>query len=228
MLLCQLLLRLLVVHLVVLLDLSHLEDDVMAQGAARTHLLLVEDQLEEVVGHTVGHVVLLGVLPVLRRREDQVQTEFEGTVGHSRDDSLESSGGGLETGVGIDLDEPGLEVLIDHEVQSKNLEGRQPIPLSKKLVGGLDGISAYPLELRTNFLYKVMIFLRMIEIFLEIMIAEFVSILILAVLVAIDLDGIIGEMYELVLRIVELVFIATRSDVPLLVPISLDLAVLYR
>ncbi len=28
----------------------------------------------------------------------------------------------FETGVGVDFDEPGLEVLIDHEIESQELE----------------------------------------------------------------------------------------------------------
>jgi hypothetical protein len=59
-------------------------------------------------------------------------------------------------------------------------------------------------------------------------VAELVSVLILAVFVGVDLDGVIREVDELILRVSQLKFVAACSDVPLLVPVALDLAVQPR
>ena len=71
------------------------------------------------------------------------------------------------------------------------------------------------------------IFVCIIEIFLKIMIAELVSIFILAVFVGVDLNGVIGEVDELVLSVAQLILITTGSNVPLVVPVTLRLAVLH-
>ena len=72
------------------------------------------------------------------------------------------------------------------------------------------------------------IFLCIIKIFLKIMIAELVSIFILAVFVGVDLNGVIGEVDELVLSVAQLILITTGSNVPLVVPVTLRLAVLHN
>ncbi len=46
-----------------------------------------------------------------------------------------------------------------------------------------------------------MIFLSVIEVFLKVVVAKFVSVLILTVLIGINLDGIISEVDELILCI---------------------------
>ena len=71
-------------------------------------------------------------------------------------------------------------------------------------------------------------FVCIIEIFLKIMIAELVSIFILAVFVGVDLNGVIGEVDELVLSVAQLILITAGSNVPLVVPVALRLAVLHK
>lgn len=84
----RLLLSLLFVNLVVLLYFSHLQDDLLAEGVALSNRFLVEYQLEEVIGDAIGHVVFLRVLPVERRREEQIQSQFERIVHHTGYDSF--------------------------------------------------------------------------------------------------------------------------------------------
>jgi hypothetical protein len=74
----------------------------------------------------------------------------------------------------------------------------------------------------------MMILLCEIKVFLEVMVAELVAILILAVLVAVDLYGVIGEMYKLIFCITELELVAAGSNITLVVPVSLSLAILSR
>lgn len=73
-----------------------------------------------------------------------------------------------------------------------------------------------------------MVFLRIVKIFLEVVVAELVSVLIFAVFVGVDLYGVVGEVDELILGIVELELIAAGSDISLIVPVSFDLAILYK
>ena len=46
---------------------------------------------------------------------------LEGVVEHGRNDASEEGTGDFETGVGIGFDEVDAEVLVDHEVVSKDL-----------------------------------------------------------------------------------------------------------
>ena len=186
---------------------------------------LVEDELEEVVGCAVGQVVFFGVLPELGRREEHIEAELEGVVHHARDDAFESGGGGLEAGIGVDFDEPGPAVLVDHEIQPEHFEGGRSVPLAKQVIGGLDGMPANLLQLWADLLIEVEVLLRGIEVLLEVVVAELVAILILAVLVAVDLDGIVGEVDELVVGVAQLELVAAGADVALVVPVAAHLAV---
>lgn len=69
------------------------------------------------------------------------------------------------------------------------------------MIGSLNGMSAYILKLRAYLFIEVEMFLRVIKVFLEVMIAEFISIFIFTVLITVYLDGVIGEMDELVIRL---------------------------
>ena len=60
------------------------------------------------------------------------------------------------------------------------------------------------------------------------MVAELITIFILPIFVRVDLYSIISEMYELIVGVWSLVFIATRSDVALIVPIAFCCAILYK
>lgn len=59
-------------------------------------------------------------------------------------------------------------------------------------------------------------------------VAQLIAILILPIFLAVDLDGVIGEMDKLVVRLTQLELVATGADVALIVPISSCLAVLNR
>lgn len=59
-------------------------------------------------------------------------------------------------------------------------------------------------------------------------VAQLIAILILPIFLAVDLDGVIGEMDKLVVRFTQLELVATGADVALIVPISSCLAVLNR
>ena len=91
--------------------------------------------------------MLSGIGVVGGRREGQVEGEFEAELSRVGNDAVEQRTCTLQTRIGVDFDEPGLEVLVNHEIQSKDLEGRQAVPLAQQMVGGFDGISSYTFEL---------------------------------------------------------------------------------
>ena len=66
--------------------------------------------------------MLAGVGIMCGRRKGQVKTQLEGLFNHVGDNSVDDRTCTVQTGVGIDLNQPGLEVPINHEIQPKNLE----------------------------------------------------------------------------------------------------------
>lgn len=66
--------------------------------------------------------MLGGVGVVAGRRVDDVEGESECLVEHLGDDAGEEGAGQFEAGVGVDFYEPGIELTVYHEVQSKYLE----------------------------------------------------------------------------------------------------------
>lgn len=97
------------------------------------------------------------------------------------------------------------------------------------MTSGFNRVSGYSFKLRTDIFNKAVVaLLVVVQILLEIMVAEFVAILILAILIAVDLDSVIGEMDELVVCILYLILIAAGSNVALVVPVSLCFAILSQ
>ena len=169
------------------------------------------------------------VKPILRRWKQQINTQLESIIYHSRYNSLQSSRGSLQTRISVDFYQPRLKVLINHKIKPKYFKCRQAIPITKQMRSSQDRISCYFFELRRYILNKFKISLLtmvIVQIFLEIMITELVAVFIFAILIAIDLNGIICQVYKLIIRILYLIFIATCSDIALAVPITLSLAIL--
>ena len=55
--------------------------------------------------------------------EDSINGEAEHVIEHSRDKNLEQVRGFLNTRIGIDLNQVALQILIDNEVVTDQLEG---------------------------------------------------------------------------------------------------------
>lgn len=56
------------------------------------------------------------------RREGQVQGQLERLLSHVGNDAVEEGTGALKAGVGVDFDEPRLELAVDHEIKAKYFE----------------------------------------------------------------------------------------------------------
>lgn len=67
-----------------------------------------------------------------------------------------------------------------------------------------------------------------VQILLEIMIAKFISILILPILLRVNLNSIISQMNKLILSIFKLKFKATSTNISLIVPITLYFTILNK
>jgi hypothetical protein len=63
------------------------------------------------------------------------------------------------------------------------------------------------------------------EILLKLSIGDLISLLELAIILSVLLDGVIGQMGEQILRVLNAVFAGSRPDVPVRVPVALHLAV---
>lgn len=190
---------------------------------------LVEHQLKEGFGDFVGEEVAFRVGPVHGGRSEEVEGEFEGTIDHARYDPFQGGGGSLKARVGVDFDEPGLEVLVDHEIEPEYFEGRKSVPVPKLGVGGFDGVEGNLFELGTDISCEaVLAFAGLVQILLELLVAEFVAVLVLAILIGVDLDGVVGEVDALVDRVLELVLVATGPDISFFVPVSFEASVLNR
>ena len=75
--------------------------------------------------------------------ENGVQAYSEGMLEHNRDDSFKNRAVYFKTGIVVDLDEPGFEISIDHEVQAKDLEVILMSSVVNGLVVGLDDIGSH-------------------------------------------------------------------------------------
>ena len=71
----------------------------------------------------------------------------------------------------------------------------------------------------------VQIWTRCVEIFLEILHAKFISVLVLSVVLRMFLHSIVRQVYELVMHILNVKFLAARSDICVLIEIALEVPV---
>lgn len=98
------------------------------------------------------------------------------------------------------------------------------------MVRGFDGISSYLFELRTDVFQQpiVRVFMIGVKIFLKVLVAQFVSIFILAILFGVDLNGVICQVNEIIGGVFQMILVTAGSDIPLTVPVTLDGAILHR
>lgn len=80
------------VNLVIFFHFSHLDYDLIAHHPGDLSFFrFVENQLKEVARCLIREIMFLGVLPVERRREEQVNTQLKGVVDHTGNDSFKSA-----------------------------------------------------------------------------------------------------------------------------------------
>jgi hypothetical protein len=85
------------------------------------------------------------------------------------------------------------------------------------------------LELRTNILGEFIgILVVMVKVFLKVMIAKLIAVFVSAILVAVDLYGIISEVYKGVGSVFYMVLITTGPDIAFIVPVPFDRSILHE
>lgn len=157
----------------------------------------VEDEFELVVVEGVfGDVVLIVVTKVVGRGEHRIEAHPQYVLYHVGDQPLQDRGGQLQAGVGVDLDQPGLEVLVHHEIQPKQLEVLVPVLPIKGNPGGLHSHAGNFLHFWDQDVVQVenpSEAGQPIEVPLQLVEAKLIALLEVAVAVSVDLDGVVGE-----------------------------------
>ena len=139
--------------LVVLLLLVALDYVRQVPGVHHLHVLpqslpllqAVEDQrepiaLEQLSGNGPAPGVLAG------RREERVDRDLKRVFDHVRDDPGKQRRAQLQTGIVVHLDQPGAELLVDHEVQPEDLESELPPAAVEQRMHRPYGICCQPLR----------------------------------------------------------------------------------
>lgn len=84
---------------------------------------LVKDQLPfQSLERSIGHEMLGGVGVVSGWRIHNIEGQPQSLVQHLRHNPGKQRTAEFQTGVGVDLDEPWVEVPINHKIQPKNLK----------------------------------------------------------------------------------------------------------
>lgn len=182
-------------------------------------IFLEEARVVEVVGLGLG---VVGEL----RPEERVEGKSEHVFEHSGDEAFEGMRGELEARVCVDFDEEGPEARVHQKIQSEELEavvlavGIEPV---KGRGGNVEGDAAHdPVEA-----VDAVVLLAELggEVAFELRVAQFVSLLVLAVLIAVLLDCVVGEVHEPIAQVLQAVEEAGCLDVALLVEVKLESAV---
>lgn len=183
--------------------------------------LLIIDELELVVG--AGQAVLTRGWPVLRRREQQVHAQLQRVIQHPWDHSLQHQAGGFDAGVSVYLNQPWLELPVDHEVQPEHLKdsacwlaARDQVHRCPQRVGSHLFHFGHHLRLQVVAAARV----SRVQVALELVIGELISLLVLPIALRVVLHCVIGQVHEAV-EIVELELEGASADVPLFIPVPL-------
>lgn len=193
---------------------------------------LIEDQLESVsfvriVSKAVGLHDQVG-----RGREQWVQANPQGIFDHGWYDPTEQRTRQLQTRVRVDFDEPGVEVLVDHEVHAKHFKIMLSLVLINCHERRSDGIRRYFLNYIWPYLHRwirigeeiILLTVFLFQVLLEVCIAQLVSLFVLPVLRQVLLDSVVGQVNPSCVWL-ESVLEAGRTDVALLIPVAPDDAI---
>jgi hypothetical protein len=165
--------------------------------------------------------VLACIRVVGRGRVDEVESEFESLLDHVGDDAFEEGAHALEAGVGIDLDQPGGKVAIDHEVQSEYLEVVHQILRADLGIDASCRIFGHRLHLGQDVLLEVVppAVVERAQVVLEFSVGNFVAGLVPTVLGVALLDCVVGEV-DFGLEVADVEVVGGGADVALLVPVG--------
>ena len=191
--------------------------------------LLVQLQLLRLPEAVVNELELEGLhrpagtsfFPRAGRRKQRIHGDADHVVDHVGYESGEDGARGLQARVGIGLDEPDLEVFVDHKVQPEKLVAEHfvlgvhdEVPHPKNVLGD-------PLHFGVDALPEVQLPVGCaVQVSLELVEGELVAGFVLPVVLRVLLNCIVCQVNELAAAF-EAELFGAGSDVPLLVPPSL-------
>ena len=158
-----------------------------------------------------------------RRRIHHIQSQPQSLIQHLRNNASQQRTHQLQARIGVDFDQPGHELPIDHEVQPEDLEvvlvslGGD---LDERALDGVDGDLFHPGQ---NLFLEIVLLLGMvrIQVLLELGVGDLVRRLILAIIGSVLLDRIVGQV-DLPLEVVDVELVGGSADVPFLEPVRLE------
>lgn len=168
--------------------------------------------------------MLLG-LGELGRGDVGVDGDPDGRLDHHGDDAGQIGAGELQTGVCVHLDQVGLQVLVDHEVQAEDLKLVLASFGAQLLEDRLDALQGDVLHLGDDVLDQVELghVLVLVDVALEVLVGELVARLVLAVLLAVLLDGVVGQV-DHAGTVLEGEFLAGCAQIAVSTPVGLEVA----
>lgn len=92
---------------------------------------------------------------VERRRKERIKGYAKGVFQHAGNNSFENQTVDFQAWIGVDLDEPWLEVAVYHEIKAKDLEIIAPAVWLKKLERSSYRVCSDLLEFRKDLLLKI-------------------------------------------------------------------------
>lgn len=135
-----------------------------------------------------------------------VKTEvLKGVFKHAWNDSSQERASQLQAWVRVDFYEPWLEILVDHKVHAEDFEVVRAPTRIKEMVAALDGVSCDATHLGEHLLLELELALAvvLVQVFLEIGVAQLVSFLVLAVLGTVFLHCVVGEVHQVVTAVLD-------------------------
>ena len=160
----------------------------------------------------------------MRIGKERLRYLLEGVVDEFGNDSCQEWALSFEAGVGVDLDEAELELVVEHEVVAEDLK-RVHQPLGVQLVAsGADRVDNQPLHLRHDVLEHVYLQFGvvLVEVPLEITVTHLVASLELSKVFSMLLYCIIGQMYKLITKVIKIKLPTTSPYIPILIKVPLE------
>ena len=160
-------------------------------------------------------------------REDGVQHHSKGIVKDFWYDSSEERASHFQARVRVDLNKVEAEILIKHEIVAKHLKCVvQPARVYLAIDGPVRVSHQLP-DLRDYMLedINVHVWVRLLQVLLEVIQTQLVTVLILPVVVGILLHRVIGQVNELVVHVLDVEFLARRADVGIFIEVPFEMTV---
>lgn len=159
------------------------------------------------------------------RREDDIEGDSEGLIYHLGDDSGEEGRGEFEAGVGVDFDQPGVEVAVYHKVESKDLKVVLEPFRGQFDESAPDGIEGNFFHSGQNHFLEVIllfpVFSSAVQVLLELGVGNLIPCLITPVIGQVLLNCIVGQV-DLSVQVKNVELVGGSPDVPLLVPVTFE------